>query len=335
MATISDVAKEANVSVATVSRVLNNKDTVKKETQDRVFEAIEKLNFQPNLLARNFRRSESRVILIITPNITNPYYAHILTGIGETASLLGYSALIFNTGGSLDKEKEGMEMLRKRRADGAILLASSIESPHLLEYSGMYPMVQCSEYDRESDLPRVNIDNYKAAKEVMEYLIGLGHKKIATISSKNNYVSTAQRLEAYLKTMEGHGLNVPKSYIAYADSDYSFKSGKKAALKLLSLGNRPTAIFCISDTLALGSISAAMEMGIIIPEDLTVTGFDDVDDTTMFHPYITTIQQPCYKLGVSSMKLLYDQMMKKEKKNSKITLRHQFVIRESSAPYKP
>lgn len=335
MATISDVAKEANVSVATVSRVLNNKDTVKKETQDRVFEAIEKLNFQPNLLARNFRRSESRVILIITPNITNPYYAHILTGIGETASLMGYSALIFNTGGSLDKEKEGMEMLRKRRADGAILLASSIESPHLLEYSGMYPMVQCSEYDRESDLPRVNIDNYKAAKEVMEYLIGLGHKKIATISSKNNYVSTAQRQEAYLKTMEEHGLNVPKSYITYADSDYSFKSGKKAAMKLLSLGNRPTAIFCISDTLALGSISAAMEMGIKIPEDLTVTGFDDVDDTTMFHPYITTIQQPCYKLGVSSMKLLYDQMMKKERKSSKITLRHQFVIRESSAPYKP
>lgn len=335
MATISDVAKEARVSVATVSRVLNNKESVRKETQQRVYDAIEKLNFQPNLLARNFRRSESRVILIITPNITNPYYAHILTGIGETASSLGYSALIFNTGGSLEKEKDGMEMLKLRRADGAILLASAMESPHLMEYVESHPVVQCSEYDGASGLPRVSIDNHLAAKEVVEYLIDSGHERIATISSKNTYISTKERLDAYRETMKVHGLKVPRGYIAHGDPDYSFKSGKKAATKLLTLKERPTAIFCISDTLALGAISAAMEMGIKIPEELTVTGFDDVDDTTMFHPYITTVKQPCYDLGMRAMKLLFDRMMKKEISERKVILSHEFVVRESSAPYKP
>lgn len=335
MATISDVAKEAGVSVATVSRVLNNKDTVKKETQERVFEAIEKLQFEPNILARNFRKSESRVILIITPNITNPYYAHILTGIGDTASALGYSALIFNTGGNLSKEKEGLEMLNKKRADGAILLASTISSPWLKEYTGDYPIVQCSEYDEESDLPRVSIDNYSAARKVMEYLVANGHRRIATISSKNDYISTVQRMEGYKDSLRSHGLEIKNAHITYADRDYSFKSGKKAAMKLLSLKERPTAIFCISDTLALAGISAAMELGIRIPEELTITGFDDVDDTTMFHPYITTIKQPCYRLGEKSMRLLYDRMVKKTKKKDKILLDYKFVIRESSAPVKP
>lgn len=333
MVNISDVASEAHVSVATVSRVLNDKDTVKKETRERVYAAIEKLNFEPNILARNFRRSESRVILIITPNITNPYYAHILSGIGDEASSLGYSALIFNTGGSLEKEKEGMEMLKKRRADGAILLASAVDSPHLLEYADRYPVVQCAEYDESTDLPRVSIDNYKAAAEVLEYLVSLGHRKIATISSRNSYISTVQRMDAYKAAMADSGIAVPKSYIAYADGDYSFKSGKKAAMKLLSLKDRPTAVFCISDTLALGTVSAALELGIKIPEELTVTGFDDVDDTTMFHPYITTVKQPCYKLGEKAMKLLYDRIQKKEEKNHLI-LSYQFVIRESSGPLK-
>lgn len=333
MANISDVAKEACVSVATVSRVLNNKDTVKKETRDRVYAAIEKLSFEPNILARNFRRSESRVILIITPNITNPYYAHILTGIGDYASELGYSALIFNTGGSLEREKEGMEMLKKRRADGAILLASAAYSPHLLEYADSYPVVQCAEYDNSTNLPRVSIDNYKAATEVMEYLLFLGHRKIATISAKNSYISTIHRMEAYRAALDSEGIIVPNTYLAYADGDYSFRSGKKAAMKLLSLKDRPTAVFCISDTLALGTISAAMELRIKIPEELTVTGFDDVDDTTMFHPYITTVKQPCYKLGEKSMKLLYDRIQKKENKNHLI-LKHQFVTRESSGPVK-
>ncbi len=226
-----------------------------------------------------------------------------------------------------------MEMLKKRRADGAILLASGVDSPHLLEYADSYPVVQCAEYDTVTDLPRVSIDNFKAASEVLDYLVSLGHTKIATISSKNSYISTMQRMDAYKAAIKRLKTGTAEDYVFYADGDYSFKSGKKAAMKLLSQKDRPTAVFCISDTIALGTVSAALELGIRVPEELTVTGFDDVDDTTMFHPYITTVKQPCYKLGEKAMKLLYDRIQKNEDREHLI-LKHQFVIRESSGPVK-
>lgn len=332
MVKIADVAREANVSVATVSRVLNKKGSVRPETCERVYKAIEKLSFEPNMSARNLRRNETRVILIVAPNITNPYYAHILAGVGDEARKSGYSALIYNTGGDEEREKNGMDMLKKRRADGAILLASNIDSMWVKEYADKYPIVHCSEYVKGLDIPRVSIDNYKATLEVMEYIISLGHKKIATISSSNSYISTLLRLKGYKDTLERHGIEVRKDYIALAGAEYSFKSGKAAAFKLLQQKDRPTAIFCISDTIALGAITAAKEMGLRVPEDLTVTGFDDVDYTTMFHPYITTVAQPCYDLGRKSFKILHACMNKTNDIEKKVVLPHKFIIRESSAP---
>lgn len=332
MVKIADVAKEANVSVATVSRVLNKKGSVKPETCERVYKAIEKLSFEPNMSARNLRRNETRVILIIAPNITNPYYAHILAGIGDEAAELGYSALIYNTAGNEEREKNSMDMLKRKRADGAILLACNTDSLWVAEYAEKYPLVHCSEYVEELDVPRVSIDNYKAAVDVMEYIIGLGHKKIATISSCNSYISTVLRLQGYKDTLKKHSLAVKKRYIAFADAEYSFKSGKAAAFDLLKQKGRPTAIFCISDTIALGAITAAKEMGLRVPEDVTITGFDDVDYTTMFHPYITTVAQPCYELGRESFKLLHACMSNKKEIDKKVILPHKFIIRESSAP---
>lgn len=331
MSTIADVAREANVSVATVSRVLNNHNSVRPETYERVYRAIEKLSFEPNMSARNLRRNETRVILIVAPNITNPYYAHILSGIGDAASEYGYSALIYNTNGEEAREKEGLDMLKKKRADGAILLAINIDSPWLKEYADKYPIVHCSEYTRDLDIPKVSIDNYKATQDIMDYIISLGHKRIATISSSNKYISTHLRLQGYKDSLEQHGLKLDENYIALANDDYSFKSGKAAAFKLLKQEVRPTAIFCISDTIALGAITAAKELGIRVPEDLTIIGFDDVDDTTMFHPYITTIAQPCYELGREAFKMLFD-CINVGKINKGKVLPHEFRIRESSAP---
>lgn len=332
MSTMADVAKEANVSVATVSRLLNKKDSVLPETAARVYAAIDKLSYEPNLLARNLRRNESRVILILAPNVTNPYYAHILSGIGDTATESGYSALICTTADEPPRELAALEMLKKHRADGAILMASDIDCRWLQEYADRYPLVQTSEYSPEVDIPHVSIDNYLATQQAMEYLLGLGHRRIAIISSENNYMSTRLRLQAYQDTLKKHGLEPQEGYIRYASKDYSFKSGKKKARELLSISPRPTAIFCISDTLALGSITAAEEMGLRVPGDVTVVGFDDVEHTTMFHPYITTIAQPCYELGRQSARLLHAQMMQEEKIPHQLILEHQLIIRESSAP---
>jgi len=150
---MADVAREAQVSVATVSRLLNGQDRVSSETAERVYAAIEKLAYEPNLLARNLRKNESRVILILAPNVTNPYYAHILAGIGDASADLGYSALIFTTADDLTREREALEMLKKHRADGAILMASNVGCSWLLEYSAHFPIVQSSEYDPEVSIP--------------------------------------------------------------------------------------------------------------------------------------------------------------------------------------
>ena len=331
MPTMADVAKEARVSVATVSRLLNNLGTVSPETADRVFAAIQKLSYEPNILARNLRKNESRVILILAPNVTNPYYAHILSGIGDAAADLGYSALIFTTSDDLTREKEGLEMLKKHRADGAVLMASDLGCDWLLEYANQFPVVQCSEFDPKVDIPHVSIDNYLATVETMEYLLSLGHTRIAMVSSENEYNSTALRLKGYRDAIAKHGIEVREDYIAYASPDYSFSSGKARTKELLKVNARPTAIFCISDTLALGAITAAHEMGLRVPEDVTVIGFDDVEHTTMFHPYITTVAQPCYEIGKQAAHLLYTLMSQGKLEHRQVILEHQLIVRESSS----
>jgi DNA-binding LacI/PurR family transcriptional regulator len=331
MATMADVAKEAGVSVATVSRLLNNQETVSPETAARVFAAIEKLDYEPNILARNLRKNESRVILIISPNVTNPYYAHILSGIGDVATKLGYSALICNTEDDEEREREALDMLRKHRADGAILMASNIGCKWLLDYSREFPIVQCSEYDPQVDIPHVSIDNYQATQEAVQYLVNLGHRYIAMISSENQYISTKLRMQAYRDTLEKNNIAIDNEFIICASRDYSFKSGKSKAKELLNVSPRPTAIFCISDTLALGAITAARELGLSVPQDVTVVGFDDVEHTTMFHPYITTVAQPCYELGQQSAYLLYSQMRQEPNMPRQLVMDHKLIVRESSA----
>jgi len=264
--------------------------------------------------------------------MTNPYYAHILSGIGDAATELGYSALIFNTADDPAREAEALEMLKKRRADGAILMASNKDCTWLLEYAERFALVQCSEYGPEVDIPHVSIDNYLAAQQTMEYLISLGHQRIAIISSENDYISTSLRLKGYRDTLEKHAIDIRQDYIVYASRDYSFKSGKKTARELLAVTPPPTAIFCISDTLALGAITAAKEMGYRVPEDVTVIGFDDVEHTTMFHPYITTVAQPCYELGKRSARLLYDLMSQGKEIPRQVIMEHRLIVRESSAP---
>ncbi|HWS24044.1 MAG TPA: LacI family DNA-binding transcriptional regulator [Anaerolineales bacterium] len=334
MATMIDVAKKAGVSVATVSRLINNEEIVSPETARRIYAAIDELSYEPNLLARNLRRNETRVILILSPNVTNPYYSRILDGIGKEAAQAGYSTLIFTTEDDFRKETEALEMLKKRRADGAILMASDIGCDWLLNYSSTSPIVQCCEYDPAVDIPHVSIDNYKATYEAVEYLINLGHKKIAIISSENAYFSTRLRLQAYKDALCAHNLPCNDDLIIQASRDYSFKSGKDRAKDLLREEPIPTAIFCISDTLALGAITAAKEMGFRVPEDITVVGFDDVEFTTMFHPNITTVAQPCFDLGRTAFQMLHDQMAQTHRFSRNVILEHQLVIRESSATAK-
>lgn len=331
MVTIGEVAERCGLSVATVSRVLNGNGPVRPETAERVREAIKTLKYTPNQSARNLRRNESRIILALAPNFSNPYYSRILTGIGDLSRSLGYSVLICSTASSEENEQRFMEMLDEHRADGAIFLGCRKNAGWLRDYASRFPLVQCCEYVPGLEACSVSIDNLAASRETIRYLIGLGHRRIAMIGAANELISSELRKRGWQETLKEAGLDASESLYAEADGDYSFASGRLATEKLLSGKNRPTAIFCVSDILALSAIAAAGEMGIRVPEQLTVTGFDDVDYTKMFHPYLTTVAQPCYEMGRRSLSLLMDMIEGRETSPSGIFMEHRLTVRESAA----
>ncbi len=332
MANIEDVARKANVSVATVSRVMNGSTLVAEATSIRVKKAVQELSYVPNQQARNLRKNVSRTILVLLPNITNPYYANVFSGINDKAQKLGYSLYLCSTE-NRDAEELISDAIENRKADGAILLFIGYDEDWLQKYSPNFPVVQCCEYSKVEGIPRVSVDNYKAGKEVTEYFITLGYSKIGMISAKNTAVSTIQRMKGYKEALESNGIEFNEDYVAYADGDYDYISSVTAAKKVLMKKDRPDALFCIGDSVAMAAVVAASEIGLSVPDDVSIIGFDDIVYTKMIHPYLTTVVQPCRNLGKRSTEIL-DKLIKGEKlKNEAVTLPHGFVVRESTRPY--
>ncbi len=334
MATIEEVASAAGVSVATVSRVLNDSSSVREKTAEKVRNAIKELNYTPNMSARNLRKNESRVVLALAPNFSNPYYSKILTGIADAAREYDYSVFIYSTDANPKNEKKALSVLETHRADGAIFLGCHGDHKWLSKYSDRYPVVQCCEYIEELKAPSVSVDNYSAAYSTVKYLMSLGHEKVGMLSADNDYISTVLRRTGYKVALRDGGIEPKEDWYSEADRDYSFASGVLAAKKILEQENPPTALFCVSDILALSAISAANDLGIRVPEELSISGFDDVDYTKMFHPYLTTVAQPCYDMGVKSLELLMDIITgKREMAAERVLLPHNLVVRESTAEH--
>ena len=328
---ISDVSKLAGVSVATVSRVINNTCFVNPETREKVLKAVEELSYEPNLSARNLRRNTSGAILVIAPNMTNPYYSNILKGISETARKYECSTFVCSTNGDKDEELELMKILDSRRADAAIILATNVDNDALLPYVKKYPVVFCSEYNPDLEIDRVSIDNYKAAYEATEYLIRLGHKRVGMMSSVNDYISTKLRKQGFIDACKAHGIKNAEKNIVYASKDYSFSSARSQAKDLFSKKNHVDALFCISDILALGAIYGARECGLDVPNDVSILGFDNLEYSEMMVPQISTVNQPCYQLGEVAMEKIQEKLMNPDLEPTVEILRHELVIRGSTA----
>ena len=333
MATIKEVAELAHVSVATVSRVLNGSPSVSPKSTAKVINAIHKLNYAPNLTARNLRRNESRSILVFIPRLSNPYYYSILEGINGTARQLDYSAYICNLEHDPQQEEILLHTIQNRRADGIIFLFCNQDDIWLKKYIGTFPMIFCSEYVESLDAPYVGINNFQAAYDAVQHLIADGHQKIGMITNQNGFISTTQRYQGFCQALNDNNLLFRRDYIVYASTDYSFESGTEAAKKLLTLPDPPTAIFCISDRLALGALSAASELGISIPEQLSVWGFDDLEFVHMFHPHLSTVSQPCYEIGKTAMLHLHQSMTGNASFETHTILPHRLIERESSGVY--
>lgn len=329
--TIMDVAREAGLSVATVSRVINNKGTVKPETIQKVQETIERLGYQPNILGRNLRCGDSRVIVLMVPNVSNPFYAPIIQGAENTLREAGYSIMICTT--SMDRVQRRLytSMMQNRRADAAIVMDVSVDDKDIEEFAEHYPLIQCCEYCKSETISHVSVDNFNAARDAVHRLAELGHTRIGYIGVENYFISTELRYKGYLQGLEETNIRRNKKYVGLGSRDYGFAKGVEIAGHLLDQPNRPTAMFCISDVLALGACRAARERGLRIPEDLSVVGFDDVEYASMYYPRLSTIRQPCYGIGVEAARLLLRRLDGDTEAHA-VFLPHEWVPRDSTAP---
>ncbi|PGY06783.1 LacI family DNA-binding transcriptional regulator [Bacillus sp. AFS031507] len=327
MVRIADVAKMANVSTATVSRVITNAGTVKKETAEKVLEAIKKLNYQPNMLARQLRRSETKTILVIIPDITNTFFSNVLRGIESVAIENDYQVLLGDAQNFVERETSYLVTLGQKKADGVILLTARTNQEVLEELSEEYPVVLACEYYEGSTLPTVSIDNISSARKAAEYLISLNHKRIGHISGPMNVVVGRDRLKGFHQAMAQHGLAVDPHLVQ--EGDFTYESGFNLMMKFLTLDRPPTAVFAANDEMAIGAIKAAKSKGLKVPEDLSVVGFDDIKFSSIFEPALTTIAQPTFEMGEKAMELLLKLINNDELEKNQFILDDQLVVRDS------
>ncbi|MDI3547556.1 MAG: LacI family transcriptional regulator, repressor for deo operon, udp, cdd, tsx, nupC, and nupG [Halanaerobiales bacterium] len=327
MAKMSDVAKKANVSIATVSRVFSSPETVAEETKKKVLKVVEELNYTPNVLARQLRKMETKTIVVVVPDITNTFFSRVLRGIETIARENGYRVLLGDTENDITLENEYLKTLYEKHADGLILLTARTDRITIEKLSENYPVVLACEYLEGSNLPTVSIDNISAARKATEHLIKLGHRRIAHITGPMNVILSRDRLKGYKQAMESYELEVDP--ILIQEGDFYYKTGYNLMLKLLFIENPPTAVFAANDEMAIGAIKAIQSQGLKVPEDIAIVGFDNIKMSAIFSPSLTTIGQPTYKIGEKAMNLLLDLIRGKKLSKNQFVLDDKLIIRES------
>jgi len=304
--TIKDVAREAGVSVSTVSRVLNNSKPVSDEIRVRVLAAVEKLNFQPNSLARSLVLKKTRLIGVLVPDIANPFFPVAIAGIEEIAGMYGYHILLFNTFGEIEKELQYLNIMKEKQVDGIIKMSTQVTEKHEEYFSNAsIPMVVTSKCTDREDVPCVVIDDVKAAYDATQYLISLGHRRIGIISGPLDDSTGRDRFLGYQQAMLEHRLNLDFNLLK--QGNFKVESGRRAMLEILqtvSPEHLPTAIFCANDEMAIGAIGAILDQGLKVPEDISVMGFDDIFIAPVFRPALTTVKQPIYDIGAVATRTL-------------------------------
>lgn len=328
MANIQQVAKHAGVSVATVSRVLNGQNTVSSKTRLKVEEAIKELNYEPSMLGRNLRNSESRIVLILIPTISNPFYLEIIKGIENIAISHNYNILLCETDSDPEKENIYFDLVRKKMADGIISMDPAVNVETLKQLAEKYAIIQCSEYGGGIGIPYVTIDNEEASYRAVKHLLQIGHTKIALMNTDEKFLYARERKMGYERALKEYGIEMNNNYIFYT-KDLGFENGQQAMKKILKLKERPTAVFAVSDLLAIGALKEINASGLNVPGDMAVVGFDKIDFSNMTNPTLTTVAQPMYKMGTTAAKMLIEKIQ--GNKVDSVVLDFELVIRESTA----
>lgn len=329
--TIIDVAEEAGVSYATVSRVVNNKSYIKPETRAKVLHAMTRLGYQANLHARSLAGGPSNVIGLLVVDLTTQYVGEIIRGIDEVLTAKQYELMLYTTHRRKRKESAYANMMARGLTDGLLILLPRDPEAYLRSLREReFPYVLIDQFGIDDADLTVTATNLDGGYEATRHLIGLGHRRIGIITGWMDMVSARDRLSGYRAALADHQIPFEESLVF--EGDFTQLAGYHGTNHLLDLAEPPTAIFASSDLTALGVMDAVRGRNLQIPADLSLVGFDDVPLSSVLVPKLTTVRQPLADMGQRATQMLLDLIQKPEEKQASLVLPTSLVIRESTAP---
>ncbi|WP_397535413.1 LacI family DNA-binding transcriptional regulator [Roseateles sp.] len=330
MSTIKDVAALAGVSFTTVSHVLNETRPVSADARRRVLAAVEEIGYLPSAVARSLRKSETKIIGVLVPNVNNPFFAELVVGVEECCRLAGYSVFLCNSDNDPRRQQQYMRTLLEKRVDG-LLLSSAGDAAALARIFKLatVPAVTVDRLVPGARADRVSVNNLDGASKAVRHLVGLGHRKIGCISGPAEFEVTQERVEGWRRAQEEAGFNADEQLLI--ESDFSSSGGYEAARQLLSTHPDMTALFASNDLMALGALRAAAEIGIKVPQQLSIVGFDDIELSSYVFPGMTTVGCSIRELGREAGRVLIDRIENPGAPLKDVQLTPRLVLRESTA----
>ncbi len=330
---IRDLADFLGLSITTVSRVLNGKAEmyrISAKTKERVLDAAREYNYIPNKIARGLKTDKTETLGLIIPDIANPFFADIAKSIELEARIKGFSIILCDSGEDLAVEEKLINLLLSHKVEGIIIAPVGTSYRHLTQvYESGLPLVIVDRYFPEADLPYITSDNYQGAYDAVNYLISMGHRKIACIQGIRDSRPNKERVRGYIDALKKNNIPIDTSFIA--GEDFSQENGYKQTRILLSADTPPTAIFALSNLISLGVIHALSETGLSIPDDISLISYDEQPYSAYLGTPLTTIEQKKRELGELAVNVITKYIEKKEyrKKVLAMKLKTNLIIRKS------
>jgi len=326
--TLEEVAKAAGVSVATASRVLTQSaHPIRAQTRQRVLDFAQTMGYKPNLLARSMRTDRTRTIGIVADNLLSPFTPLIILGIQDYLKTIDYLGLIVNSDFDPTLEAEAIDTLLSRAVEGFIFVESFHRAPTKELERSQKPYLFVHRLFSASIQNSVVPDDFAGAQLAMEHLLALGHRRIAFIAGPHAWHSSRQRQSGYQASLKAHGLPVEEALMV--ESDWSFEGGAAALRTLFQRGPLPTAIFAANDSMAFGAIDALREVGLRVPDDVTLVGYDNLSFSQQFRPKLTTVSLPAYAMGQKAAALLHQKLQGQLGDCEEVRICGRLYIRES------
>lgn len=329
MATIKDVARLAGVSTTTVSHVINKTRFVAEATQEKVMEAVKTLNYAPSAVARSLKCNSTRTIGMLVTQSTNPFFSEVIDGVESYCYRQGYTLILCNTGGIYEKQRDYIRMLAEKRVDGMLVICSDLTN-ELLSMLESYPDIPKVIMDwaaEDSKADKIIDNSEEGGYLATKYLIDKGHTRIACLSGHLSKIACQERIQGFRRAMNEAHLTINENWIL--EGNFECDTAVLAADKIIAMDEKPTAVFCFNDTMALGLMSRLQQRGIRVPDDMSIIGYDNIETAEYFSPPLTTIHQPKRRVGKNAFEILLERIKNKEHERRVFEMHPEVVERHS------